>query len=86
MEFPDAGYAMVVDLTFADGSMQYDAYTTVFNPGTHMWQAKIIKIQSEKSITSVTIHLIFKNHKVCQLNLSISSLRLFTRVPHILMM
>jgi len=63
MEYPGAGYSLVVDLTFTDGTNQHDAYISVFNPGIHTWQAKIIYIDEERSIQTVTIHLMFRNHK-----------------------
>jgi hypothetical protein len=63
MEYPGAGYALTVDLTFMDGNTEHNAYTSIFNPGSHTWQAKTITINSEKSIKTVTIHLMFRNHK-----------------------
>eukprot|EP00026_Physarum_polycephalum_P000615 Phypoly_transcript_00616.p1 GENE.Phypoly_transcript_00616~~Phypoly_transcript_00616.p1 ORF type:complete len:1104 (-),score=138.14 Phypoly_transcript_00616:967-4278(-) len=62
MDYPGAGYSVIVHLSYTDGSVEWAAHTYVFNPDTHGWQPKVFRVNPASALKSITVQLLFEKH------------------------
>jgi hypothetical protein len=58
---PDSGYALYVDITYADGTPLW-GQTVDFNCGTHDWEQRQFVLLPDKPVKSFTLHCLFRGH------------------------
>lgn len=58
---PDEGYSLYVDVEYDDGST-LAGQAAPFDPGTHDWQHREVRIHPDRPVRSVTVHALFRGH------------------------
>ncbi|MBM3499903.1 MAG: hypothetical protein FJX74_14680, partial [Armatimonadetes bacterium] len=58
---PSGGYAVYVDVDFADGDHLW-AQVSPFDTGTHDWQERQVTLVPEKPVRQVTVYGLFRGH------------------------
>ncbi len=58
---PDNGYALYVDITYADGTPLW-GQTASFTCGTHDWERRQFVLLPDKPVKSFTLHCLFRGH------------------------
>lgn len=56
---PDEGYSLYVDVEYDDGST-LPGQAAPFDPGTHDWQRREVRIHPDRPVRSVTVHALFR--------------------------
>ena len=58
---PDGGYALYVDITYADGSNTW-GFAVPFDTGSHGWQLKSGVIEARAPVRSLNVYVMFRGH------------------------
>jgi len=58
---PDSGYALYVDLAYADGTPLWGQVGT-FRCGTHSWEERAFVILPQQPVKSLTLHCLLRGH------------------------
>jgi len=58
---PDTGYALYLDLLYADGTPLW-GQTANFTIGTHDWQRRQVLVLPDKPVKRLSFHLLFRGH------------------------